>query len=42
MIHRNVLGSKNLMVGLYTNYEGAWVPQVKYKRAPDKSGSTRA
>ena len=30
------------MIGLYTNYEGVWGPCVKCKRAPNKSGSTKA
>ena len=30
------------MAGLYTNYEDARGLQVKYKWAPDKSGSTKA
>ena len=32
MTHHNALESKALMEGLYTNYKGAWGPQVKYKR----------
>ena len=28
------------MAELYTNYEGARGPRVKYKRAPEKSGNT--
>ena len=41
MTHPNVLRSEALMAKLCTNYEGAWGPQAKYKRAPLKSGSTR-
>ena len=40
--HRNVSGFEDLMARLYTNYEGVWGPRVKCKRAPDKSGSTKA
>ena len=38
MTHPNVSGFEALMAGLYINYEGAWGPRVKYKRAPPKSG----
>ena len=41
MTHPHVSGFEALMAGLYTNYEGAWGPRVKYKRAPPKSGSMR-
>ena len=49
MTHHNALESEALMEGLYTNYKGAWGPQVKYKRdsqvkykqAPDKSDNRR-
>ena len=42
MIHHNVSWSEDLMAGLYTNYESTRGPQVKYKQALDKIGSTRA
>ena len=42
MAHHNVSESGALMEGLYTNYEGAQGPRVKYKWALDNSGSTKA
>ena len=39
MTHPNMSGSKALMAGLCTNYEGARGPRVKYKRAPPKRGN---
>ena len=41
MTHRNVLGSKALMAGLSTNYEGAQGPHAICKQAPDKSGNAK-
>ena len=41
MTHRDVLGSKALMVGLSTNYEGTQGPYAIYKQAPDKNGNTK-
>ena len=42
MTHCNVSRFKALMVGLSTNCKGVWGPPVICKRAPDKSGNTKA